>query len=161
MLRKCKCGKFKTHGHRWRVIIRGEKSLLKCLTCNNRWKSRCKYVDRLADHKERSRSGMTDQEILERLKAGSLLVDHQGQFVLSLFPKKKLLAIWERERKGTVYRFTQICHGGKKKKIAIHRLVWMSRHSRTVPEGYDIDHIKDRNVEFPDGIDNLRLMPMN
>lgn len=30
----------------------------------------------------------------------------------------------------------------------------------TVPEGFDVDHIKGLNIENPDGIDNLRLLPL-
>lgn len=162
MLLKCKCGKRKTVWHRWRVLERGEpKSLLKCLACGHKWKSRCKYVAKLDDHVERSRSGMTDDEILMRIKDKSLIVDSLGCFVLSMSIKGvKRLQIWEHERNGSSYRFVQVCSSSKKKKIAIHRLVWMSHFLQTVPDDMDVDHIKGRKIEYPDGIGNLRLLPV-
>jgi len=163
MLKKCRCGVFKTAGHRWRVLQRREDgaSLLKCLECNHKWKSRRKYVSRLEDHVERSRSGMTDADILYRLLNRTLIVDANGRFVLSVRDSKAShLQIFERERKGTLYRFVQVCRRSRKKKIAVHRLVWMAHHWKVVPEGFDVDHIRGRNVEFPDGIENLRLLPM-
>lgn len=162
MLKKCRCGVYGTAGDRWRVLRReeiGEKSLLKCLQCGHKWHSRRKYVARLADHTEYSRTGMTDQEILDRLLSGTLAVDRNGECVMSSIRKLTALAIVERERKGTVYRFVSVCHGNKKKKIAIHRLVWMSMHKRLIPDGMDVDHVNGRNVPHPDGIDNLRLLP--
>lgn len=130
-MKRCRCGVFKTAGEKWRVLIRGAedcKSLLKCLQCGHRWKSKCKYIAGLRDHKERSRKGMTDQDILERINNASLIVDRLGHYVISKIDGvEKHLTIIERERKGFTYRFTSICHRGKKKKIGIHRLVWMSR----------------------------------
>jgi len=162
MLKKCRCGTYKAAGDRWRVLRReeiGEKSLLKCLQCGHRWHSRRKFVANLKDHKEHSRRGMTDQDILDRLNEGTLFVDRDGQSVISRGREEKALGIWERERKGTTYRFVSICHRNKKKKIAIHRLVWLSVHRELVPDGFDVDHIKGRGVENPDGIGNLRLLP--
>jgi hypothetical protein len=161
-LKRCRCGRFKAAGDRWRVLKRadiGEKSLLKCLQCGHRWHSKLKYVARLNDHVEYSRRGMTDQDILDRLNDRTLFVDHDGLFVISYSREKRELTVWERERKGTTYRFVSICHRNKKKKIAIHRLVWLSVHRTLIPHGFDVDHIKGRNVENPDGIGNLRLLP--
>lgn len=164
MLRKCRCGCFKYSGHRWRVLKRsepGDKSLLKCLACNHKWQSRMKYVSKLQDHQEKSRTGMTDSDILKRLKDKSLIADSLGRFVISFTRGSKHLDIWERSQKGSSYRFVTICHDGKKKKIAIHRLVWMAHHLQTVPDGFDVDHVRGRGIEHPDGIDNLRLLPMS
>ena len=163
-LRKCRCGIYNTAGHRWRVLQRaeiGEKSLLKCLQCGHKWHSQMKYVANLDDHVEYSRTGMTDHDILERLKNKTLVVDPLGRFVISYARKTKELTIWERERRGSCYRFISICHNNKKKKIAVHRLVYMAHYMKVVPEGFDVDHREGRDIEYPDAIENLRLLPVS
>lgn len=163
LLRKCRCGRYKAAGDRWRVLKRAEiseKSLLKCLQCGHRWHCRCKYVEKLADHTEKSRRGMTDEDILERIRDRSLIVDPNGTFVKSVRDSVETsLQIIERESNRGIYCFVSVCHKGKKKKISIHRLVWMAAFMRIVPDGFDVDHIKGRKIEQPDAIGNLRLLP--
>lgn len=132
----------------------------KCLKCGHKWNSRRKYVARLADHTEYSRKGMTDQDILDRILSGTLEVDMKGRFVTSHRRETKQLTVWEHTRNGSTYRFVSICLGHKKK-ISIHRLVWMAFWKQLVPEGQDVDHIKGREIENPDGIENLRLLPVS
>lgn len=163
-LRKCRCGIYKTAGHRWRVLQRaeiGQKSLLKCLQCGHKWNSRMKYVANISDHIEQNRTGMTDSDILERLKAKTLIVDPLGEFIISRVKGETKLTIWDRPRHGSCYRFVSICHNGKKKKIAVHRLVWMAHFEQLVPEGSDIDHIHGRNIPYPDRIENLRCLDVS
>ena len=163
---RCKCGNYRSCKASWRVIERRERPLtsqLKCLVCGWKWWSKCKYVARLQDHKERSRSGMTDDDILYRLLDGTLQVCEKGTYVRSFSTNngwRNLKFIEHRGDNGTgsTYRFVKVTFQSKMKKIAVHRLVWMDAHKRTVPTGFDIDHVKGKSVEYPDGIHNLRLL---
>jgi hypothetical protein len=160
----CKCGNYHEAGHRWVVIDRRpspRSSQLKCLACGWKWFSTCNYVAKLDDHVEVSFKGMTDQDILDRIVDGSLTVFPTTAEVWSYSSVTKAwtkLRIIERESSGSTYRFVEICKGMKKKKIALHRLVWISYHRQIVPEGYDVDHIEGKSREFPDSIDNLQLL---
>ena len=155
----CKCdGGFRQIGHRWVVIERREaprSSQLKCLECGWKWWSTCRYVAKLADHVERSRSGMTDQDILYAIKEGAYGVNVKTACVVSWRTGKRVRVI-ERESNGSTYRFVEICRSGLRKKVALHRLVWMVANGRVVPDGFDVDHIGGK--AFGDGIDNLRLL---
>lgn len=103
---------------------------------------------------------MTDSCVLERIKDGTLRICPRGRFVESkTYRGKKRLQIIHRKRNGSEYRFVSICANGKKKKVSVHRLVWMSQHFQLVPDGFDIDHKNGRKIKFPDAIDNLRLLP--
>lgn len=143
--------------HRWRVLERRQSlsSQLKCLECGWKWWSTRKYVNKLQDHKEDHQNGLTDQDVLDRIKDGSLLVNIKTPMVVShsCNKGKSVLQIIERESNGSVYRFVTVRRYGKKKKIALHRLVWMAKHLQLVPNGYDIDHKQGRS----DAIHNLRL----
>ena len=158
ILGRCCCpGRYQDRCPRWRVLKRTERSLLYCLDCRRQWRSGAWYIALLRDHKPRSRSGLTDAEILARIQDGSLQVDTHRGVVRNR--QGKALAVFEREhpegpQRGT-YRFVSVCSNGKKKKIALHRLVWMAANGRTVPDGYDIDHIASQT---DDTIQNLRLL---
>lgn len=162
----CQCGGkgYRDKGEKWRVIQRRKfpaTSRLKCLKCGWKWWSGCKYVSKLEDHVERSRNGMTDDHILQRLRDKTLIVKLDGSAVYSCYPfcDKRQLKIKTRKVNGSSYKFVKVCYKGMQKKIALHRLVWMSANNRTVPDGYDIDHVKGKNIEHPNGIENLRLRP--
>ena len=160
----CKCGNYHEAGHRWVVIERRPQprsSRLKCLQCGWKWFSTCAFVGKLDDHVEKSFSGMTDQDILDRFAEGTLTVFPKTAAVWSYNPTTKSwtqLRVIERESRGSTYRFVEICKDHKKKKIALHRLVWISFYRQLVPEGYDVDHIEGKSIEFPDAIDNLQLL---
>lgn len=104
---------------------------------------------------EKSRNGLTDQDILDRINDGTLsvLVNEARVFSFSRFGWAELTPI-ERESNGSTYHFVEIAKQGKKKKIALHRLVWMFHHRCLVPDGFDVDHIADKSHT----IDNLRLL---
>lgn len=117
----------------------------------------------LQGHTEKSRSGMTDGHILHRLVTGTLLVCEKGTWVKSWSAWhgwRRLNFIEHRgdNGRGTKYRFVNVCYGKLKKKIAVHRLVWMAHNKQVVPPGFDVDHVKGKSVEYPDGIHNLRLL---
>lgn len=161
----CKCGPggFRIHGHNWVVLVRRPHPgtcRFKCLLCGWKWWARRRYALKLRDHQERCQSGLTDEGILERLEAGTLLVDTKTGSVWSLLPGSpmRLIKPINRLSERSAYDFVNICHLGRKKKIAVHRLVWMSVHRRTVPEGFDVDHINGKSIEFPNAIENLRLL---
>ena len=159
--KRCKCsGHYTTNWHRWRVVDRVESgaSRVYCLDCRQEWKSRASYVVLLPDHKKRTRSGLTDSDVLSAILDRSLYsVDIHGATVRNA--KGRVLAVVERSRKddprrGT-YRFVSFCVDGRKKKIALHRIVWMVAHKTTVPAGYDVDH---QGSQGDDTISNLRLL---
>lgn len=161
----CNCGPggFAVHGHNWVILERREppKSCqFKCLTCGWKWWARRKYSEKCPDHVERSRSGLTDQDILDRINEGSLIVNTSIAVVDSLASGRttRLRIINHRPAGGSPYNFVEICRRGKKKKIALHRLVWMAANRRLVPDGFDVDHINGKGVENADGIENLRLL---
>lgn len=160
----CQCGGgHRRSGHRWVVISRREPpqtSQLKCLECGWKWWSKCGYVAKLPDHTERSRSGLTDQDILDRINAGDLHAAGKLQAVFSRSHRGwSELRVFERESNGSTYRFVEICAGGKKKKISLHRLVWIYHTRELIPDDHDIDHIRGKGIEHPDAIANLRMIP--
>lgn len=141
----------------WRVVKRAGKMFrLYCLQCRHAWLTSARYAAIMRDHKPERRSGMTDQDILQRIEDGSLIVDVEQAVVesISMYGRKQLRVI-ERESNGSAYRFVEITSNGKKKKIALHRLVWIAANRQITPEGFDVDH---RDGPF-DGISNLRLRP--
>lgn len=160
----CNCGPggFQVHGSRWVVIERRKppkSSRLKCLECGWRWWSTCRYVRELPDHEEASRSGMTDEDVLDRIASGTLtvLVDQARVFSFSRGKWHELRTV-SRHSNGSEYSFVEICHQGKKKKVALHRLVWMFANRQIVPDGYDVDHIEGKLIDQPNAIDNLQLL---
>lgn len=144
----------------WRIIDRtasGKMRRVYCLKCRRTWLSSARYTEIMRTHKPDSRKGMTDQDVLDAIMDGSLIVLWDASKVESRTRNKGIteLRIIERESNGSTYRFVEVSRGGKKKKIALHRLVWMARNKRLVPEGMDVDHIDGPS----DAIGNLRLLP--
>lgn len=162
----CQCPgrNYRDKGKRWVVLNRNEsgRSLLRCQKCGWEWRSSRLYVANLPDHTKRDLSGMTDEDILRRLRAGSLRVDKRTGLVASFDWRHKRwrgpMSVLHRTIRGSTYRFVRVCHGSKQKKVAVHRLVWMAEHGIVPPEGYDVHH-KEPDAEYPDGIDNLCLVP--
>ncbi|MEM6692777.1 MAG: hypothetical protein AAF664_25340, partial [Planctomycetota bacterium] len=138
LLRKpstCKCiGGYRCNGDSWRVIDRRDPpatSQLKCLTCGWKWWSDRKYVAKLPDHVEDCRSGMTDLDVVALVRSGQLSILANNERAVRVFRKQpsgtwKDLQVINRESNGSSYKFVTICGGGKKKKVALHRLVWMA-----------------------------------
>lgn len=135
-------------------------SRLKCLRCGWKWWSRRRYIDQLPDHVERVQSGLTDEDVLQRIHDGTLIV--LGSVVRSYNHRQKSwtpLKVLSRSPNGsTEYRFVTVCACGKKKKVALHRLVWMAYEKRVPPQGYDVHHVR-HDVRHPDRYSNLRLVP--
>lgn len=161
----CNCGPggYREYGHRWVVIqrrARPQSSQLKCLECGWKWWSTRNYIEKLTDHVEQSRSGMTDEDILARILDGTLtvLVNEARVFSFSRDTWNELRQA-VRTSNGSTYRFVDICSNGKKKRVAVHRLVWMFAHRSIVPEGHDVDHIEGKLRDNCDAIDNLQLLP--
>lgn len=103
------------------------------------------------------RGQLTDDDIF------SLLVDQELRvcpITARVFKKNRELKQIHRThirgpQKGT-YRFVHVCRGNDRKKIAVHRLVWMADTLDTIPEDHDVDHIF--GSEYGDEIWNLRLL---
>lgn len=161
----CKCGSggYRVRGHNWRVLTRRPRPgtcQFKCLACGWKWWARRRYADKLPDHSEQPRTGMTDQDILDRIEEGSLIVDTKRATVVSVthHGRRQLRVLRRKPPGGTYYNFVEICKAGRKKKITLHRLVWMAAHRQLIPDDCDIDHINGKGIPNADGIDNLRLM---
>ncbi len=158
---RCKCdGHYTDRWHRWAVLKRGagdHASTLYCLDCRHEWSSRAKYIVLLPDHQKRVRSGLTDADVLSAIETGYLRVDINHAVVFTV--NNTMLKVTSRThpkgpQRGT-YRFVTICIGGKQKKVALHRLVWMAAHRSLVPDDCDIDHVHNQT---DDSIGNLRLL---
>ncbi len=163
MVRKptnCWCkGSWKVKSLRWGCLRRDASgSLLYCMDCRQEWLSVRNYAASIPMWKKRTRSGMTDEGILERIAAGSLRVrEENGAVIVESVTAKGTKVLKQIDRavhEYTTYRFVHISLGGRQKKVAVHRLNWMFHNGR-VPEGFHVDHEKDRS----DTIGNLRLLP--
>lgn len=156
----CRCkGEPKAKRAHWGVLARGSgrKAHIKCKRCHCRWWSMRKYTADLPDHRERSLSGLTDADILERLRLGTLIVNIRTAVVRNDKGHRLLVTPRTSPTSGTTYNFLTIYFRGKAKKIARHRLVWMAAHNCLVPVGYDVDHVRGKRGRYPDGIGNLEL----
>lgn len=159
----CLCrGSWRDKIKRWGVIERrqGMSSRLICHECRWKWWSRRKYVSDIPNWDIRDRSGVCDQDILERLREGTLWVRTETAEVYSYLPPNpgKKLKVSHHRSMCSTYRFVRVSSRGGQKKIALHRLVWMAANLRLVPEGHDIHH-RDPKAEPVDGINNLRAVP--
>lgn len=155
---KCKGGTY-DNWTKWTVVVRRNRpsySRLYCLRCRWEWSSRARYIDLLDDYICSRRHGMSDNHVLSRLKEGTLVVDPNLVKVYSVRNGvRSELALRERQVNDYVsYFFVEVCWEGRKRKIAAHRLVWMSVHMKLIPKGYDVDHIDGPS----NNIDNLRLL---
>lgn len=160
---RCKCQDGRRAG-RWVVlkppVAPGKYARLKCLACGWKFSKRNKYVATLPRHVEDTRSGMSDQDVLARIEAGTLVVDTDRATVFSVSRYGgTFLRVIERESSGSTYHFVEITSAGKKKKIALHRLVWIAAHRELPPPGFDVNHKRGKRVPLPDSIDNLELLP--
>lgn len=99
----------------------------------------------------------TDQMFLDRLVAGTLLVDTAAATVWSVRDGKAVQLRQYPLGRHANYRSVCCYQDGHRKKVAVHRLVWMAANGRLIPGGYDVDHI-DHNTTN-NAIDNLQLRP--
>lgn len=158
----CWCkGTWKAKSLHWGCLSRNEVlSLLYCKQCRHEWRSKAAYAVTIPMWVKEKRSGMTDQDIMNRILAGTLRVIERGGKVIveSITANHGATVLKQIEREVhpyTAYRFVNISAGGLQKKIAVHRLNWMHKHQRLVPDGFHVDHEKGRS----DCISNLRLLP--
>jgi hypothetical protein len=92
----------------------------------------------------------TDAMILERLRDGSLTVCLETGLA---FSRGKQL-IDEYDKRGR-YRFYRIYCGRARKKIAVHRLVWMAGTMAEIPPDHEIHHKHGRGSN---GFDTLECL---
>lgn len=153
---RCRCpGHWTKNIVRWVVLLENGKVF--CKDCRCKWRSKAFYTRILPTWEHRDQSGVVDHDILQLILQDELYVDTNKPTV---WKNGKVLTIFSRTHKdgpqrGT-YRFVQICCNGKKKKIALHRLVWMAHTKQLIPDGYHVDHVIDQN---DDSIGNLQLLP--
>lgn len=158
----CWCeGAWKVKIPRWGCLKREEKrSLLYCKDCRQEWWSFRRYAASVPMWTKQVRSGLTDQDMMNRIVAGTLRVrERHGKVIVeSVTPNRGVVQLKQIERQVhpyTTYRFVVVSAGGLQRKVAVHRLNWMAHHMRLVPAGYHVDHEKGRS----DLIRNLRLLP--
>jgi hypothetical protein len=157
---QCSCdGHYTDRWHRWVVLTRGSKSSkLYCLDCRAEWRSNAKYIVLLPDHQKRVRSGLTDETILDAILNRKLFTVDLELAAVYTAAGKRLQVVERTHRDGSqrgTYRFVSLCVDGLKKKVALHRLVWMVAHQMVTPDGHDVDHIHNQE---DDSINNLRLL---
>lgn len=156
----CWCkGTWKAKSHRWGCLRRDANgSLLYCLDCRQEWLSVRKYAASIPMWKKRKRSGMTDQDVLARIKARTLRVREENGLVIVESTTERGTAVLKQIERAvheyTTYRFVHVSIGGRQKKVAVHRLNWMF-HNGPIPKGMHVDHRECRS----DTIGNLRLLP--
>ncbi len=157
--KNCWCkGTRKVKSLRWGCLKRDANgSLLYCKDCRHEWLSVRKYAAAIPMWVKEVRSGMTDQDILDRIAAGSLRVREENGAVIVESDSHKGTAILKQTEHAvheyTSYRFVNVTSGGRKRKIAVHRLNWIF-HNGAVPDGLHVDHKNGRG----DVISNLQLL---
>lgn len=158
----CPCpGTWKDKLARWVCLRRfRDGGFLKCQACGWKWKSKRKYVSRLKDHEERCVSGLTDRDVLARLKNGSLTIDPETAEVVSITNKGRRILSQRKSNQDDGYRFVDVWRFGKKKRIAVHRLQWMAHTMSLIPKGYDVHHKRSppRPHTKPNNLANLELV---
>lgn len=112
---------------------------------------------------EYNRPRITDEDVLARIVDGTLIVDVDRARVRSWNCSRQkwtylLVMVRRHSSGGAPYRFVQICKSRGRKKVALHRIVWMAANMRVPPEGCDVHHRKHKR-RIPDAIDNLLLLP--
>jgi len=114
----------------------------------------------LKDHVERTRTSMTDADVLARMYAGTLVVLIETARVFSFhrgaWTESKVIT---RASSGSEYQFVEVTYQGRKKKVALHRLVGMYSTRSLIPPRFEVDHIEGKTVVNYNGIGNLRLLP--
>lgn len=152
----CKCdtvGPAKRIG--WVLLEQGTPAKLKCLRCGWKWKSHRKYANQLPLHKERHRSGISNEHVLQRLRDGTLTIDPITCEVVSHLRGRTVLSVAQDKAQ---YNFVAVCYRGKKKSIARHVLQWMAANDSLVPEGYDVHH-KYPGTPRDDSLEAIELLP--
>lgn len=103
----------------------------------------------------------TDDDILGRILDGSLQVCPRTGKVVSFTVTRgiHILRQTTRTSQGTSYEFVEIYCCGRKKKIAVHRLVWIAQHLTLPPHGMDVHHKNGKRGRWPHRYANLELLP--
>lgn len=103
---------------------------------------------------QRYRPG-SDEMILDRIKADTLRVDTETGAVSSWRKGRWNRIAQEVDRNG--YASVRIYCRGRRRRIAVNRIVWMAEHRELIPEGFDVHH-QDTERHNNNGR-NLRLLP--
>ena len=99
---------------------------------------------------KRKHPELTEQEIIERIKLGSLVVDFDNQQILSVTPcgKHALSKIRKIPHALTIrlcgrttkYPCIRVKWNGKRRNIPCHILAWLAYTLDPIPEGYEVHH---------------------
>ena len=106
------------------------------------------------------REKITDQDILERLEEGSLIVNPRTARVVSITASRGEREI-RPDKDRRKFRFVRITRPGRGGRVALHVLVWMAVHKKPVPPGYEGYHGDFKQLGHPDGINNLDLRKLD
>lgn len=97
--------------------------------------------------KKRKVPSVRDYKIFfDRMEEGTLRVDCEAQKVYTYYRKewRELKCDLDDKRPNKVYLFVRVYHKGKRRCIALHRLIWMVHNGvESIPKGYDIGHEDD------------------
>lgn len=164
----CACdGSWRSKSGNWRVLEAGSSSsLLYCLRCRFEWRSKAKYRLSLPSHSKQVRGTVTDAEILERLfERRDLHVCPISARVWSLSPVGRFAGGWVElqqvaDSHDSGYRFVNVSYKGRKRKVGVHVLQMMNHMRSSIPEGFDVDHIKSPRRPEPksNALSNLRIV---
>lgn len=83
---------------------------------------------------------LTDEEILEMLRAGVVWV-----VGTEIYSRGRRLTEYMCRRR---YRHVRIYKDNKRKSIAKHKLIWMATHNEVVPDGCEVHHKNGKTKEF-------------
>jgi hypothetical protein len=103
-----------------------------------------------------------DSIFLDRIAEGTLRVDLETQKVYTRLHRTKF-GEWHElgpfpGRWG--YLHVRVYHRGRRKSLALNRLIWIVANGQLIPEGFDIDHYPDRNKRN-NHPSNLRLRDLH
>lgn len=101
-------------------------------------------MTRTRKYKPRTYKACDEQIVLDRLADGTLKVDVSGGRVLVRRPNGRWAVPYlERDRCG--YLFFRLYRNGARRKIALHRAVWMAANGTLIPAGHEVHHVNVNN----------------
>lgn len=98
---------------------------------------------------------ITDEEIIDLIIDGTIVVDLRAATVTCRGRQLKATLMGTEGKNGTRYRF-EIRHNGRKRTIVRHKIVYIAATLQVIPEGYELHHI-DFN-RYNDAFHNLILL---
>lgn len=83
---------------------------------------------------------LSDDDILSLILTGSIVVDVETGAVSKPDRRRGGTQFLPTEECDNKYLHVRIYHNGGRRSIVVHKLVWMTKNSNTVPAGHELDH---------------------